>query len=364
MVAAAVGGGGGYALGPIADSLAANTVTADITNIGAVRLKITGLEGDVRLLAPDGAWRPTRVGEAAARPTGLSTVGLSSVVKASLASHRLTLGKEGRALIGDEGRGGTTVQLDQGHLLIENGRTTTYVPARALRVVGTDYGVWVAEDRVVVSVVEGEVEITHRGEATKYAGGREILFTRQSTSPRAMDPELSISIVDKARRGRRTRITAQTTPAGFAFQKNDGAYQPVDVQLSGRLTVLLRGEEPAPGEVVVYDAAGRSAQLGGPATPDAMKATLAGQEKERDEIQPRPRPSKKPKPRPKARRRVEPLVKPEAKPPKLDRSDLPPVEETLAPPPEKEAKKAKKPRPEPVELPDPEEDEEIDESDL
>jgi hypothetical protein len=155
------------------------------------------------------------------------------------------------------------------------------------------------------------------------------------------EAQLTIQVNDEQARDDARRISATVPPNTLVFQKKDDRYERVSVAGSGKFTVTLAGSEASPGELIAFDAAGRSAHLGG--TPQAVKAALSGASDE--EAPPAPPPparvqeEKREKKREKRKRGPKPLVKPEAAPPPLDAEELQPVVEEEEPPPPKPAKK-------------------------
>jgi hypothetical protein len=269
VAAGVVGGGGGFALGPIADSLAAHETRPKSNAMPAHGVKLEHVTGDVRLLAPEGTYAAARRGEEHGRPTSLQAVGVLSTFEAKIGATTLSGGHDARLLIGEND---AALQLDRGQVKLSGTRVSTYVPSHRLRIAGTNYGVWATDDRVVVAVLDGEVEVTHGADTAKYSGGREIEYSGKSATPRALPPQLAIEVVDE-QKGSDRKITANTSPGAFVFRKTDSGYEAVNVSSSGKFTVTLSGREPSPGELVAFDAGGRDAHLGG--SPEAVKAALA-----------------------------------------------------------------------------------------
>jgi hypothetical protein len=353
-------------MGPVADGIAAREDVVPTTAVGSRRLEVERIEGTARVLAPDGGWRATQQGETAVRPTGLAADGLMSSVQASLGGQHIQVSRDARLVIGDDSGGGTNLQLDRGHLLVSKGRATTHVPQRQMRITGNEYGVWADAEQVVVAVNDGEVEIQHRGETAKYAKGREIVFTRRSTTPRAMDPELGIAIVDQSKKGKVHTLIGQTSPGAFLFRKTGDSFERVSLGQTGRFTLTSEDGPIDPTSIIVFDASGRIGALGN--APEAMKSALGGSApKVAAEPPPEPVEKKAPDvPKMLKRPKVEAPAKPEAKPPKLEGEDLPALveepEEPAKMPDVKEPEEDKK-EPDPAEA-DEEDNETIDESDL
>jgi hypothetical protein len=351
FAAALIGGGGGYALGPVADSLAAEEARSKLASTGSRGLRLEEIEGDVRVLGPDGGFVAARAGEETPRPTCLEAKGALSTVRAKIGATQLSAGHHARVVIGENDG---AIQLDRGQVKVSGTRVSTYVPAQQMKVTGTSYGVWADEDRVVVAVIEGEVEVAHRGDTAKYSGGREIVYDGKTITPRALDPQLALQIVDE-QKGADRRITASTSPAAFVFRKIETGYERVTIPASGKFTVTLAGREPSAGELVAFDAAGRSAHLGG--APEVVKAVLGGEAKKEEAVEAVPPPAPAPQPAPVAKAEEKPakaekkakkrkvaakkpprarpeLTKEEAAAPRLEGREedgLPPPDETFVP---------------------------------
>lgn len=278
LIAAGIGGGGGYALGPIADSMAARTTPQELTTaIGVRRMQIVEAGGDIQALAPDGGWVPVKAGDSVARPTCIEANGVLSTLRAKLGALELGIGHDARVVIGEiDG----ALQLDRGHVTVSGGRFTTYVPTHGMKITGTSYGVWAQEKRVVVAVTEGAIEVTRGHDTAQYAAGREVVYQGKTVTPRALEPQLTLNVVDEQKRREDRRVQATSSPAAFVFRKTESGYEQVSVASSGKLTVTLP-REPSPGELVAFDAAGRTASLGGAPSPDAEPARRS-----RPEVQP------------------------------------------------------------------------------
>ncbi len=171
-------------------------------------------------------------------------------------------------------------------------------------------------------------------------------------TPRGLEPQLVIKVTDESKKRDERKIAASVPPGAAVFVKTgSGGYERVPVSPAGKLTVTLTGREASKGELIAFDAAGRSAQLGG-GSPEGVKAALAGAvEKPVEEAPEIPKPKEKraakEKEKTKRRRRLAPLEKPvEAKPPPLDDDEMPPVEDTLdgddGPPPAKRTTRPEK----------------------
>jgi hypothetical protein len=333
MAAAAIGGGGGYSLGLISDSLAAHAPPQGATVMGDREMRVEDVAGEARILAPDGTWLTVRSGDPLSPPSCIEANGPLSTFRAKLGRAQISAGHDARVLISENAG---ALQLDRGHVKVTGAWMSTHVPLHRMKVAGTSYGIWAEENRVIIAVIEGEVEVTSNGEPIKYAGGREIVYRGKTITPQALAKELTIQVTDEQQRGSERRITAIVPPASIVMKKTAEGYERVDVPGSGKIAVTLAGREPSPGELVAFDAAGRSAHLGG--TPEAVKAALSGESKaiEPKTIEPPPAAPPPPKPEKKERKRKrrgpKPLEKPEAKPPPLEDDDLPPVEETPLPP--------------------------------
>ena len=207
-------------------------------------------------------------GDSTPRPACIEANGLLSTFEAKLGSIMLSSGHDARVLLGENDR---ALQLDRGQVRISGGSLTTYVPLHQMKITGSNYGVWAEEDELVLAVIEGEVEVSHRGETTKYAAGREITYEGKKITPSGLESQFPINVSNEDKRRDERRITATVPTAAFVYKKTSSGYERVPINSAGKITVTLEGKA-TPGELVAFDASGRSASLGG--TREAVKAKL------------------------------------------------------------------------------------------
>src|SRR5262249_307660 len=102
IVAVILGGGGGFALGPLAArerSQAAPSSPAP-SRITQPRVVIESVKGLCRVLTPGGQWRLAREGETLERPTGLRTDGPEASITVHHSGVRVVAQHDARVMLG------------------------------------------------------------------------------------------------------------------------------------------------------------------------------------------------------------------------------------------------------------------------
>ncbi|MEQ8980200.1 MAG: hypothetical protein RL846_19845, partial [Deltaproteobacteria bacterium] len=268
VVAVIVGGGGAAALNVFARDLAPPPVMRAPSNLpDPDDVALVEVVGEVRALMPDGQWRHLRQGFSLQRPTGLDVIGPEARATIRFSGVTLSASLGAKVLIGAPG-GTLGLQVERGRVVVtRTGRDiSTHLPRHDTVVHGPSYGIWAHDDSVAVAVLGERAEIEHLGEEpVRYGRAREIVLNRTRAIPTVLDEKLEITVLDKNRRGRRYRFRARAARnAIIRHKRSDDAYDTIETDLSGSFSVELDNEEPADGELVAYDAAGRSAQIGRP----------------------------------------------------------------------------------------------------
>jgi hypothetical protein len=226
------------------------------------RVLIEDVQGVAKALAKGDVWRRVRAGDSVERPTVLVTEGPDSSMTVSHNGVRVVARHEARVLLSSQG-GAFSVQLDQGLVLVHSrgNLTRVYVPASQAVLTGEVFGVWAKGDHLVTAVIDGEVSLETPSISSKYAKGREIMLTSRGPIPLVLAQQLEIQVEKTEKAGGRYRLNGKTTPNAELLARRGNRYESIDVATNGTFSVEIESREPAAGDVIAYDAAGRRAEV-------------------------------------------------------------------------------------------------------
>ncbi len=274
IVSAIIGGGGGYALGPLIRSMSTPSPQSDRALYEPpVRMQIEAVEGSVENLSPGGRWSPMRQGELVERPMGFRTIGHYSRVQLSYRGKRIVLSHNARVLFGAPGKR-TGLQLDSGLMLVHSDTrpVTTHIPGALASLGGTAYGVWANGEHLRVTVLDGRLNFVGGTEAAvEYQKGQQLTVAKGQSEAKPIDPQLTITLGSRKR-----KVAGTTSPwATVLYAAKGDKLTEVVVSQTGRF-VAGRSPPDALFTVAAFDAAGRIATPGKPSgSADEVFARLA-----------------------------------------------------------------------------------------
>lgn len=276
VAAAALGGGGGAAIGPVAQGMAP-TRFADTARptVDHTQVSVEGLEGHAEVLNAYGEWRPVVAGDVLHRPLTVRTLGPDARLSLFFKGVRLVALRDSQLRVSAPGAAPAITVVDGNVLALRTtGEMTAYAPAQQVKVTGQAFGIWVRGEDVAVSVLDGELELLPpNNKPIKFARGREIVVADR-VSPVALEQALEIQVQGTSRRGARTTLTGRVPIHAQVFRADErGQTEPVPVSAAGVFSVDLADKQPAPGELVAYDSAGRRAEVDSPS--ESLDVVLA-----------------------------------------------------------------------------------------
>jgi hypothetical protein len=263
VVALILGGGGGFALGPLAANERMQPPAPPAsTRAAQSRVVIESVKGQCKVLTPSGQWRLARDSETLERPTGVRAEGPEASITVYHAGVRVIAQHDARVMIG-QSAGSIAVEVDAGQAVIHSsaGRIRVMVPAAQATITGDAFGLWARKDETRIAVLDGEIGVDTPSLSTKFAAGREVLLNSQGASPSVLAPQLKMESQRIDRAGVRYMVSAKTSPNAVVMVRRNGRYEEVPVSAYGAFTAAIDGPRPQDGELVAYDAAGRRAQL-------------------------------------------------------------------------------------------------------
>lgn len=268
LIALALGGGAGAAIGPLAESMSPPRISDQRPpNIDPGRVVVDAVEGVVQVLDRGGEWVDIEADSRFGRPARLRTVGAASSVSLAFRGVRLAAGHDAELMLSAPGPE-PAVLVTRGHVRVHRGAADIelFVPDREVKLVGRTFGVWVREDEVTVAVLDGELELHAPGrKPIKFARGRELLVNSRRVIPSVLEQRLQIQVQGTSRRGARYTLTGRTAPHARVVHTDARERQDIlRVSPAGVFSVDLRDRRPEPGELVAYDAAGRRAEVDAP----------------------------------------------------------------------------------------------------
>ena len=321
------------------------------------RLQVGAVSGSARALTIEGNWRGLGAGTALARPTGIETSGVDGRVDVSHGPTTVRISREARVHFNATGKA-LKLYLEQGRVVIRRpaGQISTMVPGASLTVSGQSYGVWVRPDRTVIAVLEGELTLTRQGKETTYAAGREIVVSAASTTYGVFPPRLAVFLERKERAGSGYAVRGKTSPNAQVMVLSGGSYEEVPITVSGVFETRIADADPAPKELIVFDAAGRQAEVGKPSQASGEAVEALGKKRRKAHAAPpaaepkaaAPAPVKRravaaPEPAPAVRAPEPAVVAPSAPAaPALEKKELEVKLPELSPPPEVEVEPVKR----------------------
>ncbi len=270
VVALSVGLLGGFTIGPATESIAAHDLNrASWTALEPSRLYIELVEGPAEVLSASGRWRKLRAQERLERPVSIRTLDFDSKVQVRFQKRRLVISNLSNVTIGKAPH----VILNQGHLLVGSKRApvTVLSPRHQVELRGRYFGIWSA-DRARVAVLSGKVMMM-KPQKTEFAAGREVLINGTTPIPHVLEDPIVPKLKDVRFQGGRYVARAQLSPAALVFHRQGRKYVEVRVDLKGEVQIPLRRKAPEPGEVLIFDAAGRRADFSEPSEPLAVVLT-------------------------------------------------------------------------------------------
>jgi hypothetical protein len=213
--------------------------------------------------------RSLRPGGRVEWPARIRVEGLGSEARLASGSLRMELSQETDVVISPLPKE-TDVLLEDGLVvLISNRPVHVHVPKYYMEVVGQAFGVWVREDSMQISVLDGEVSLlSFDAEPARFGKGREIVVTADAVTPRDMNETLSISEISRSKVSpTRFRVSAEVVPNAVVLLQGVQERQEVKRSASGKISATIDTDETAPVRLFAYDSAGRRTELGGqPAT--------------------------------------------------------------------------------------------------
>lgn len=281
VVAFVIGGGGGYALTPLAASGKTASTSAQLAVQAAPpRLLIEDVTGVAKVLTKGDVWRRARQGDTVERPTVILTEGPESSITVSQNGMRIIARHDARALLGTQS-GSLSIQLDSGLVIVyaRGNQAHVYVPMTQAVLSGEAFGVWAKPDHLVTAVLDGEVAMDTPSISSKYAKGREIMLTPKGPVPLVLASQLEIEVEKTEKAGARWKMSGKTTPNAEILARHGSRFDRAEVAPNGTFTVDLDTREPQLGDVVAYDAAGRRAEVNLPSETldDVLNALSKGE---------------------------------------------------------------------------------------
>jgi hypothetical protein len=274
-VALVIGGGGGLGLNALASRLGPTSgAPAGSADAAAERPLVSAVRGKVKVLTPDGQWRPVREGEPIIRSTAFNTEEPGGSVTVTAGDTSVTASENAHLLVGLAGAS-LRFNLTRGRALARTGGTsqvTLAVPSKNVEVSGVAFGLATREDgTVVVAGLDGDTDIKIGGRVHKLAANKQCVANREGISSAPIPRELTVTVDKNQRKKDHFEISGTTSPHAILLVRRGGMYEAVMVSGDGTYaTTLSHGDGPAEGELIAFDAAGRQAEVGKPSGPLAL----------------------------------------------------------------------------------------------
>jgi hypothetical protein len=343
LIALVVGVGGGFGVRALAEGVSAVEPLPEVTRAGEIQLKVTYARGPVWLLTPAGDWRPVREGDGVQRPTSFRLGSPEASLRLSGGGVTLDASRGASGRI-NSGLGPLRLYLERGRINVHASDSTVEaaVPAQELEVAGRSFGMWKRARGALIAGITKEAVLKKSGQQVRIPAGHE-LFTGGDLVPSPLPPELRLELESAERRGDKTVLGGRTSKLAVAVVTTGGTSTEIEVSSEGRFQALVSGSTPRPRELVVYDAAGREAQIGAPSpTPEVAEGQrIAPRRASREAPEPIFAPTPPPPPQPEPAK-----VKERAAPPAPVAKDDPPKKEKKR---EESAKRERSKRPPPSE---------------
>ena len=227
-------------------------------------LKIVKADEEVRAFAPNGSLRLVAVGDDLPRPTGFVTSELEGFVHLEMPDVKIQASREAQFMVNAPGKR-LKIYLNRGRLLVHRmGGVSVNVPDENLTIEGTTFSVWVQENRTLVAVLDGQVEVNANGNKNTYAKDREVVITSDGSTFAVVPDKLTVFIDEAEDLGGRFLVRGKTNPYAQLMVRRGEFYEEVDVEPSGQFTTELARNEPATDELIAFDTVGRRAEVAQP----------------------------------------------------------------------------------------------------
>lgn len=229
------------------------------------QLRAASVNGDVKVLARTGVWRPARKDDVVRRPTGFDVdLGASSINLVG-PDVSITALNGARGLINGLGQP-LRVYLRDGLAVVQSPKeqVTVIVEGDDSEITGRSFGVRVDDGRVLVSAIGREVEVRRKGQIHRFPEGSEAILSSLGFRQVPLALELAVQIESAQRVGDRWQVRGRTSPTATAHVAMGSRYVRVPVEPDGRFTANIAEQQPRPGELIVQDSAGREAEVGRP----------------------------------------------------------------------------------------------------
>ncbi|MEE2901367.1 MAG: hypothetical protein VYC39_03520 [Myxococcota bacterium] len=227
-------------------------------------LKIVKADEDVRAFATNGSLRLVQVGDELPRPTGFVTSELEGFVHLEMPDVKIQASREAQFTINAPGKR-LKVYLNRGRLLVHRmGGVSVNVPDENLTVEGTTFSVWVQDDRTLIAVLDGQVEVNANGTKNTYAKDREVVITPEGSTFAVIPDKLTVFIDEAEDLGGRFLVRGKTNPYAQLMVRRGEFYEEVEIEPSGQFSTELERNEPATNELIAFDTVGRRAEVAQP----------------------------------------------------------------------------------------------------
>jgi len=261
-----LGVGGGLAVRAVADVAPVQEQVAEEKVAPDGKMRVAAITGGARVLSRTGVWRPAKKDDVIRRPSGFDVrAGISSL---SLAGTDVSLSASNGAhgVINGPGQP-LRIYLDDGHVVVQSPKelVTVVVAREGAEISGRSFGVKIEDGRVLVAGIGREVEVKRRGQSNKFPQATEALLSSLGFRQVALPEQLTVTMEGVEKKAAKWAMRGRTSPTAWVMLRAErGAYQAVPVEADGRFTAMIDGQSPVSGELIAYDSAGRTAEVGAP----------------------------------------------------------------------------------------------------
>ena len=195
---------------------------------------------------------------------GFVTSELEGFVHLEMPDVKIQASREAQFMVNAPGKR-LKIYLNRGRLLVHRmGGVAVNVPDENLTVEGTTFSVWVQDDRTLIAVLDGKVEVNANGNKNTYAKDREVVITPEGSTFAVVPDKLTVFIDEAEDLGGRFLVSGKTNPYAQLMVRRGEFYEKVEIQPSGQFTTELARNEPATNELIAFDTVGRRAEVAQP----------------------------------------------------------------------------------------------------
>ncbi|MFO0728316.1 MAG: hypothetical protein U1E65_31335 [Myxococcota bacterium] len=297
-----IGLGGGFGVRTLAAGMPVAEASTNDRVFVDRSLRVSLLRGSAKLLASHGEWRPALKDDVVSRPTGFDVSGGDTQLTLVSPDLNLSASHGARGVLNAGGQP-LRIYVDRGRVWVQSPKESVEIRVDrfALELSGRSYGVWIQDNRVLVSAIGRDLVIRRGGQENSYPPGTEVVATHDSLRTRQIPSELSVEIDGAHREGSKWTVEGHTSPTATVLVVDQGTATEVPLSADGKFSAALAQQVPGKRELVVFDSAGREAQVGQPSSTLEKVADKKGRrakDEPDDKVEPEPEPASSPNPAP------------------------------------------------------------------